>query len=422
MSANMADQSGSGGLYAGFEGYRSPTADELRQVLTSGIVVPDTNLLLNLYRYTATARDTLLRALEKLEALWVPHQVLTEFWRNRETVLRDPGDAVKITKSLDAHRDKANTEVRAWANRVHLAPGERDALISLLDKGFEQVSERIKEIAHSSTHQFHRDTHQDTVLAAVEPILQGRVGPPMTAQAYKVAVTEGLRRIQAQEPPGYKDKKKDDANAVGDYLVWEQTLVEAASRRLDVLFVTSDTKEDWWRDEGGERRGPRIELVNEMRARCDTTLYMIRPAQLLELAKSELAVEVSSESVKDVDRVDAYTARRESPKFGGWTEEAVDALLMRLHAERPVQAAVLVEASVGSGFVSRDRVYEIAEYPPGRSLRGFTKPINRITQDLKDDGQLSEDAVDILSAVYSHDTPTQAAGFEIHSAVMPIFG
>ncbi|RLK60439.1 PIN-like domain-containing protein [Actinokineospora cianjurensis] len=67
-----------------------------------------------------------------------------------------------------------------------------------------------------------------------------------------------MRRIRASEPPGYKDRKKDDVNAVGDYLVWEQTLLEATTRGLDVLFVTSDTEEDWWRLEGGERRGPRI--------------------------------------------------------------------------------------------------------------------------------------------------------------------
>ncbi|RLK60440.1 PIN-like domain-containing protein [Actinokineospora cianjurensis] len=125
MPANMADHNGSGGLYAGFEGYRSPTPEELRRVLTSGIVVPDTNLLLNLYRYTATARDTLLRALEKLETLWVPHQVLTEFWRNRETT--DP--------SVVRFRDSAGVFF-----------------------GGESVT---TEQYFSSSHRFHRDTTQD---------------------------------------------------------------------------------------------------------------------------------------------------------------------------------------------------------------------------------------------------------------------
>ncbi|MBM7770735.1 hypothetical protein JOD54_000939 [Actinokineospora baliensis] len=300
----MVDQKS--GLYAGFEGYRSPTQQQLRQVLTTGIVVPDTNLLLNLYRYTATARDALLKTLEKLPTLWVPHQVLAEFWRNRETVLRDPGDATKITKSLEKHQEDLREELRAWSNRVNLTPEERDALIAVLDKGFTSAVATVSELASSSMHKFHHDTNQDSVLAAMEPILDGRVGPRLAKKAHDAAVAEGRRRTQASEPPGYKDKKKDDAKAVGDYLVWEQTLVEATDRGVDVLFVTGDTKEDWWREEGGQRRGPRVELVDEMQARCGTNLYMIRPAQLLELAKAELDIDVSFASMQEIERVNRY--------------------------------------------------------------------------------------------------------------------
>ena len=43
-------------LFDGFEGYRTPTSDDYRHLLTEGLVVPDTNVLLNLYRYNAQAR------------------------------------------------------------------------------------------------------------------------------------------------------------------------------------------------------------------------------------------------------------------------------------------------------------------------------------------------------------------------------
>src|SRR5690242_11422468 len=35
--------------------------------------------------------------------------------------------------------------------------------------------------------------------------------------------------------------------AAGDYLVWTQVLREARQRQCDVLLVTGDVKEDWWR-------------------------------------------------------------------------------------------------------------------------------------------------------------------------------
>ncbi|NEB93188.1 DUF4935 domain-containing protein [Streptomyces bauhiniae] len=53
---------------------------------TSGLVVLDTNVLLNLYRSNESTRRDTLAALARLrERLWIPHQVLAEFWRNRES-------------------------------------------------------------------------------------------------------------------------------------------------------------------------------------------------------------------------------------------------------------------------------------------------------------------------------------------------
>ncbi|WP_449349178.1 PIN-like domain-containing protein [Streptomyces shaanxiensis] len=54
------------------------------------MVAPDANVLLNLYRYTEQARTDLLGALGALgDRLWVPHQVVDEFWRNRESVISE---------------------------------------------------------------------------------------------------------------------------------------------------------------------------------------------------------------------------------------------------------------------------------------------------------------------------------------------
>src|SRR5439155_25744789 len=86
------------GLFDGFEGYRTPAVDDYRHLLTSGLVVPDANVLLNLYRYNSQTQNDLLAVLERLEdKLWVPHQVLAEFWRNRESALRDRQDSAETT-------------------------------------------------------------------------------------------------------------------------------------------------------------------------------------------------------------------------------------------------------------------------------------------------------------------------------------
>src|SRR5689334_15934435 len=89
------------GLYVGFEAYRTPTESDYRALLTSGIVVPDTNVFLNLYRYNEQTRSDLTAVMQSLdERLWVPHRVMAEFWRNRETILQDPRNIATTVKEL----------------------------------------------------------------------------------------------------------------------------------------------------------------------------------------------------------------------------------------------------------------------------------------------------------------------------------
>lgn len=189
--------------------------------------------------------------------------------------------------------------------------------------------------------------------------------------------------------------------AAGDYLVWEQVLSEAARRKLDVVFVTGDVKKDWWRYEGSFPRGPRVELVRELRHRCETMLYMMRPDMLLAYA-DVLSVTVEKRSVQDVGR----TTRTETPPTSeagnetGWTARELKSLLLRLVTIAPVQEATIRLAGQQGGYVSREDVYRLGEYEPDRQLKGFTRPVNRLVQDLRDSGELPDDAADALSPVY----------------------
>lgn len=73
------------GLFSGFEGYRTPVLTEVRAALAHGVVVVDTNVLVDLYRMNRQVREDMLTVLDALsDRLWVPHQVLIEFWRNQQ--------------------------------------------------------------------------------------------------------------------------------------------------------------------------------------------------------------------------------------------------------------------------------------------------------------------------------------------------
>lgn len=84
-----------------------------------------------------------------------------------------------------------------------------------------------------------------------------------------------------------------------------------------------------------------------------------------------------------------------------WTADALREALARLeHGGAGVQAEVVREAARSGGTLGRARIYELAGYPSTRSLRGFTRAPNRITEDLRSTGRLPERAAPLLSPVY----------------------
>ncbi len=300
-------------LYTGFEGYRTPSDSEYKDVVKSGLVAFDANALLNLYRYNSGTREDLFRVLEALgNRIWAPHQVIKEFWRNREGAIRDPVEVAERTLSeLEEYREQSLKTLRTWANRIALPHDRLKAMQETITASFSAVAEEVDRFNATVSS---LDTNTDPVLAKLNVLFEGRVGQPMVDQELEEVILEAERRILAEEPPGYKDAKKGVA-ANGDYLVWAQVVKEAVARSCDVLLVTGDVKEDWWRKERGEVRGPRLELVEELRRSNGRSLYMLRPESFLLKTKEVLKVTVSEESVQDIERVDRITLLRQLPDY-----------------------------------------------------------------------------------------------------------
>ncbi|WP_414938177.1 PIN-like domain-containing protein [Amycolatopsis sp. cmx-11-51] len=289
--ANLADS---------FEGYLTPTDQNYKDILNSGVVVLDANVLLNLYRYAPATREDLLAVLEKLgERLWIPHQVAHEFWKNRENAL---GDLKKVTKeavtTLNDLSSQASEALASWANRISLNEERRDRVSAPIKEGFESAVKSINDLGDLEGKNGHWDTNKDQLLASVEALLTGKVGNRLTEIEEASARKEAERRIAANEPPGFKDAKKDDP--CGDYLFWLQTLQEARRREVDLLIVTDDSRsDDWYRRQGGKTRGPRLELIHEMREFSNSRLYMMRTQSLLYHAGRALQVDVRPSSVEE---------------------------------------------------------------------------------------------------------------------------
>ena len=64
--------------------FKQLSADEINAIWEGAVIVLDTNILLNLYRYSEATRDEILSVMEKLkDRLWMPYQVGLEYFNNR---------------------------------------------------------------------------------------------------------------------------------------------------------------------------------------------------------------------------------------------------------------------------------------------------------------------------------------------------
>ena len=91
-----------------------PSNKEKQDLWEEAIFVFDTNVLLNLYRYSAKTRDALLNAFDSLkERVWIPYQVAYEYMNKRceviyETVYRYD----QFRKEIEMFASKAISTLR----------------------------------------------------------------------------------------------------------------------------------------------------------------------------------------------------------------------------------------------------------------------------------------------------------------------
>jgi len=88
-----------------------------------------------------------------------------------------------------------------------------------------------------------------------------------------------------------------------------------------------------------------------------------------------------------------------------------------------VQMKVIKRAIELGGSIARAEVYDLGGFESTRSLKGFTRPVNRATLSLRDSGELPEDAEELLDPIY--DTSVRgyqrARGFRVPLEIVKLF-
>lgn len=233
-----------------------PTSEEKQELWQKAVFVFDTNVLLNLYRYSAKTRDSLLAAFESFkDRVWIPYQVAYEYMRKRCDVIYETVQRYdQFRKEIDNFTNKAVDSLRLLPNDDEISDLKR-YLFKWLD-------------GNKDRNLLVLSAEEDEILSKILKIFDGKVGTSIDDNELSMIKEEGKERYIKSIPPGYKDDKKiknqnDDNNAYGDLIIWKQIIKYSKENNVGIVYVTHDQKEDWWNITKGRTIGPRIELRRE---------------------------------------------------------------------------------------------------------------------------------------------------------------
>lgn len=329
----MADEESEPLLLSRYRAWLAPRQESAegvarRPFFAAGLVVLDTNVLLDLYRYTQQARLQVLAALRLVadqQRLWLPHQVGLEFVRNRANAVKgrqislsNAGKAVNtdfqeavrlVTEARDTVagllRDIAQDDSAADELTSSITRDQITAAFSGWQNTLTDHMKRLREAEYLTPQNV---VANDPILPEIAALFENRIGDPLPESTIRQLVNDAVTyRFPNRIPPGFEDSGKGtDLRAAGDYLLWEEIIgyVSTLPEPRHVLIVSRDTKRDWYEhDEKGRPMRPWPALHDEMRARTHSELLILTPKDFFQGAQEFLGAQLAADTYEEFDRV-----------------------------------------------------------------------------------------------------------------------
>ena len=314
--------------------YLIPSLKDKETLWNECIFIFDTNVLLNLYRYTSNTRDTLLAAFDDLkERIWLPYQVAYEYAKDRFDVIYE---TVEKYKKLDRLEEEF---INQYVQELRVKPS--DAAIKELQASIDTwiTAQKTKNLVVTQA-------SNDQILEKLLNIFEEKVGVPFSQEELDSIRLEGKDRYEKQIPPGFCDAKKENGgienNAYGDLIVWKEILSIASKIHKDIIFVTHDQKADWWSKAKGRTVGPRVELRTEFFKITGQKFYMYSMEMFLEQYSSHKGQTADKSVIDEVADMRGATQKRHK-RPSNFAEYAIvlERNIIRLHQQITRRQAVI---------------------------------------------------------------------------------
>lgn len=268
------------------------------EIWKNGILTVDTNVLLDLYRYHESTRDSLLASLKGFGGKkWLSYQACSEFFRNRTKVI------VSFEKTFNQANEEVNKLATSLASVISQLKGNRiipSEIVNELENGVSTAITGAVVKIFKAKADYPRYLRDDPILEQILDLFDGSVGDDFPSEELASITAIAEDRKTNKIPPGYKDKDKDEGRPYGDYFLWRQVLDHAKSKQSPIVLVTSERKEDWWEEISGKTTGPRPELLKEAMETSGQKILIYQTDRFLEYAQQRLHQPVNEVAISEI--------------------------------------------------------------------------------------------------------------------------
>lgn len=278
-----------------FPGFYKAPLQDVKSLMQNAIIVLDTNVLLDIYRYSTETASQILSLMEDIkEHLWMPYQVAYEYHKDRNS------EVLGGHISMYSNMVKSASELMSSLDDDRKHPFLSQAEINELKKNLQNVVVVLEKGKKNCANLILNDEYKERIATLYE----GRLGEDYDETQRNKYVAEAKERREKLIPPGYKDRRKTD-NSHGDYIIWRQMIDCALQKQKPIIFISNDIKEDWIEKVCGLRIGPRTELIDEFYKLSGQFFYCYSFDQFVEISNKHYKTtqKINKSAEKEVKRL-----------------------------------------------------------------------------------------------------------------------
>lgn len=276
-----------------FKGYYKPQPENLKKIWDECIFIFDTNVLFDFYRYSDETVEVLFTIFENLkDKIWIPHWVGLEYHRGLEDRIKEQVD--KYTSTI---KDLTNFSDKIKSKREH------PFLNLKLQEEIKEFHEKFNKELYSQKNNLKNLITDNPIKEKVADLIGENIGDENTQDEIDEIIKIGDDRMSKRIPPGYMDykekEKRPGLDKYGDYIIWKQILKQAGEVKKPVIFVTFDTKEDWYKlvkfNNSKILVGPRPELIEEFHQSTECSIWLYPTTDFIDYAVNHFNIDIEQE-------------------------------------------------------------------------------------------------------------------------------